>query len=94
MQEANTADSVTPATDEDDESIDDVDLDDIFTIAKSNENVVEAHKWVVKNKTLCIGLTKGNTAAFHKQNKLNGPSWQMTFRNLYRTGRPSSSSMW
>ena len=80
-QEASTADSVTPATDEDDESIDDVDLDDIFTIAKSNKNVVEAHKWVVKNKTLCIGLTKGNTAAFHKQNKLNGPSWQMTFRN-------------
>ena len=46
----------------------------IFTGAKSTKNVVEAHKWVVKNKTLCIGLTKGKTAAFHKQNKLNGPS--------------------
>ena len=84
-QEANTADSVIPATDEDDESIDDVDLEGIFTIGNTSKNVVEAHKWVVKktNKktTLCVGLTKGNTSAFHKMNKLNGPSWQMTFRN-------------
>ena len=77
MQEANTADNVTPATDEDDESIDDVDLEGFFTTVKSNKNVVEAHKWAVKNKTLCIGLTKGNTAAFHKQNKLNRSFWQI-----------------
>lgn len=65
---------------EDDESVDEGDLEDIFT-ALSNKNAVEAHKWLVKNKTLCIGSTKGKVIAFHKQNKLNSAEWQMTFRN-------------
>ena len=65
----------------------------------SNKNVVEAHKWTAKTKTLCVELTKGKTVAFHKQNQLNGPGWQMKFRNQnghenegfpMKNGRPST----